>query len=219
MRVQNVSGFKIRQTIDPDFNIIGIGGIEPYRQNGRWYIPKGELWFDRQFIKEKKFLLEVEAVPTIRDLTQRFIDLIRKKTNERFIRKGKPPKFIQKTVKRSGQTIRYIDGSIVRRWLDPDFTFGGHDCVYSYIPKGEIWIDARMDPRDVKHVLIHEQTEQTLMRKNKKTYEVAHEYATAAERESRRRSGAIYPGDPHFSRKWTLTILRKYFKGTTKNLP
>jgi hypothetical protein len=208
-----VDGYKIRQTLDPDFNIIGIGGFDPLQVNRRWYIPKGELWFDGRFVKEKKFLLAVESAPTPKiRIKHRFVDQARHSANKRFIQKGTPPPFTMKTKKQWGVALRYVNGSVVRQYLDPEFVFGGHGYVYSYIPKNEVWLDALMDPCDLSHVLCHERVERDLMKRQKKSYTIAHEYATVAEKEGRRKRGGRYPGDSNFPSSWTHSFLLEYYR-------
>ncbi|MBI3963806.1 MAG: hypothetical protein HY341_02290 [Candidatus Kerfeldbacteria bacterium] len=86
---------------------------------------------------------------------------------------------------------------LVRQYLDPDFIFGGHALVYSYIPSGELWLDALQDPREAPYHLLHERTEYTLMRKGV-PYDSAHDLATAADKAERRKDGiGRYPGDAH----------------------
>ena len=122
------------------------------------------------------------------------------------------PKFTLKTEKRNEVLIKHIHGSIVRQYIDPDFVFGGHGYVYSYIPKNEVWLDALMDPCDLPHVLCHELVEMRLMKDEKKSYITSHEYATIVEKENRRKYGGVYPGDDAFPRSWTHSFLIKYYE-------
>ncbi|HSA94469.1 MAG TPA: hypothetical protein VLJ16_00355, partial [Acidobacteriota bacterium] len=56
-----------------------------------------------------------------------------------------------------------VDGEIVRDVLFIDFTEGGHDKVYSFVPSGEIWIDDDVAPSERKFILLHEAHERVLM--------------------------------------------------------
>ena len=105
-----------------------------------------------------------------------------------------------------------VDGSIVRRYLDPEFILGGHDLVYSYVPANTIWLDAHMDPREMPYILLHEETERRLM-SQKESYDFAHEIATVTDKEARRRGcKAKYPGDADYPWRGLSNqeILKKY---------
>ncbi|PIR03513.1 MAG: hypothetical protein COV59_04955 [Candidatus Magasanikbacteria bacterium CG11_big_fil_rev_8_21_14_0_20_39_34] len=44
-----------------------------------------------------------------------------------------------------------------------DFTCGGHDFVYHFVPSGEVWIDNDIMPKGQKFVLLHELHERRRM--------------------------------------------------------
>src|SRR3989338_1119286 len=52
VRIKLVDGFKIRNTIDIDFPVIGNHDIYPY-------IDRGEFWFDKAFNREKDFFVRM----------------------------------------------------------------------------------------------------------------------------------------------------------------
>lgn len=56
-----------------------------------------------------------------------------------------------------------INGELVRGLFCVDFTEGGHDKVYPFIPKNEVWLDDDLSPRERKFVLLHELHERNLM--------------------------------------------------------
>lgn len=95
---------------------------------------------------------------------------------------------IKKREKIGALTVNYVDGSEVRKKLDPYFMLGGHDLIYAYIPKNNIWIDLRVHPKDLKYTLIHEMDERARMSKGM-AYHDAHDFAIAAERAARRKDG------------------------------
>jgi hypothetical protein len=167
LKIKYVDGYKIRQTLDPDFNIIHYNNPKSGAFESKFYIPRDEIWVDRRFKDE--------------------ISLKRK-------RGRRPKNFVIKTEKRNGLKIEYVDGRMIREYIDPEFVMGGHDLVYKYIPPKTIWIDNRLDPRDIPHILVHELYERKLMSQGK-NYDNAHDYATAAEKESRRKAGGKYIGD------------------------
>ena len=45
---------------------------------------------------------------------------------------------LRPSARRDGLMIWLVEGGYVRRHLDLDFTEGGHDLVYNYIPTGEV---------------------------------------------------------------------------------
>ena len=85
-------------------------------------------------------------------------------------------------------TIRYVDGASVRKALDPYFLLASHDLASSYIPKKEIWIDAKADPKEWKYWLIHALAEREQMSKGL-AHDNAHDFALAAQRMERRKDG------------------------------
>jgi hypothetical protein len=41
----------------------------------------------------------------------------------------------------NGVSVWIVNGRLVRSGFDIDFTEGGHDYVYEFVPEGEVWID------------------------------------------------------------------------------
>lgn len=202
MKIFYVDGFQIRNTLDSDFGLIDQFSDQIADPYPKFYIPKGEVWIDQPFHKETDFLLQVENFytdpanfETIKHAKSQS-KLFDEKRN--FLKKlcSPPPvpDYIQKKETRDGLSVVYVDGSIIRKFIDPEFSFGGHDLVYSYIPKSEVWIDSLMDIREFPYVILHEITERQLMEKDGKSYDIAHEMATVAERETRIKDGlGMYP--------------------------
>lgn len=62
----------------------------------------------------------------------------------------------------SGVAVWIVDGPLVRKELDPDFCFGGHDLVYDFIPEGEIWLDSAMSCEHMHYALVHQLEERRL---------------------------------------------------------
>jgi len=88
----------------------------------------------------------------------------------------KPYIRLLKTVE--GVKVYLVNGGYVRR-KHVDFTEGGHDLVYSYIPKNEIWLDN--DNYDEKpYILMHELTEREAMKRGLR-YSQAHLVANVSE--------------------------------------
>lgn len=195
MKLKYVDGYKIRQHLDPDFSIIHWRDPDPTFFDSKWYIPKGELWFDHCFKGEENFLKKILLKASTRAQAKKFV------------KKNKPKNFIIKEEKRGGLKIQYVDGKTIREFIDPEFVMGGHDLIYKYIPAKTIWLDNKMDKRDIPHILLHEIIERKLMSQGK-NYDISHDYATAAEKESRRKAGGAYIGDS--SHKGTFSVKDYY---------
>ncbi|MBI4896151.1 MAG: hypothetical protein HY832_01240 [Candidatus Aenigmarchaeota archaeon] len=74
-----------------------------------------------------------------------------------------------------------VNGDLVRSLFSVNFTEGGHDLVYSFVPKNEVWIDDDLSPQERPVVLIHELHERFLMAKGW-CYDDAHTMASLLER-------------------------------------
>lgn len=95
-----------------------------------------------------------------------------------------------------GTKVCEVNGTHVRDKIYQDFTMGGHDKVYDFIPdnngKGEIWIDRDMVKKDKNATIEHESTERTKMKKegwrstNGSGYLRAHALANKAEKKYRK---------------------------------
>ena len=86
----------------------------------------------------------------------------------------------------TGVTVWVVDGELVRDVLFIDFTEGGHDKVYAFVPPREVWLDDDLMPEERRFVLLHELYERRLMSKGW-TYPRAHHAASAIEFRCRRR--------------------------------
>lgn len=73
-----------------------------------------------------------------------------------------------------------VDGRLVRSVFDVDFTEGGHDHVYEFVPENEVWIDNDVDEAERPFVLLHELHERNLMEKGW-DYDRAHEDSSKLE--------------------------------------
>jgi hypothetical protein len=62
-----------------------------------------------------------------------------------------------------GVKVWVVDGELVRDVFNIDFTEGGHDKVYRFIPANEVWIDNDVMPEERKFILLHELHERALM--------------------------------------------------------
>jgi hypothetical protein len=200
--IRFVDGFKIRNTLDPDFAMLHTHStaIQKYYMP-KYYIPKGEWWLDVRMKEEMDFLVKVESVD--RPKWIRAGSSFRLYLRKKLLKKGSIPNFVHRKEWRLGYRLVMVDGSIIRLYVDPEFTQGGHDIVYPYVPKGEIWVEKNLHPKEIPFVLHHEITERKLMLRGK-NYDIAHEYGTTAEKDMRRAHGGFYPMDENYP--WTKLI-------------
>ncbi len=192
-RIKYVDGLKIRNRLDTDFGVIGSRAIYSY-------IPAGEIWFDKLYITEKEHFLKIHLAE-LRLMRIMSYEHARRVIEKRFTQKiEKIPGFVVRTKKFKGFTLNYVEGRIIRKYVDPKFILGCHSVglkrneMNNLMGKKEIWIDIRQDKREYKYTLIHEFTEAKLMQK-KMSYNNAHDYSIAAEKAARRKDGAVYLKD------------------------
>ena len=63
----------------------------------------------------------------------------------------------------NGVSVWIVNGRLVRSAFDIDFTEGGHDHVYEFVPEGEVWIDDAIEEKERGFVLLHELHERKRM--------------------------------------------------------
>ncbi len=80
----------------------------------------------------------------------------------------------------AGISVWIVDGRLVRSVFDIDFTEGGHDYVYEFVPENEVWIDNDLEEIERPYVLLHELHERNLMAKGW-DYDKAHEDSSTIE--------------------------------------
>lgn len=56
----------------------------------------------------------------------------------------------------NGVSVWVVNGRLVRSVFDIDFTAGGHDHVYEFVPEDEVWIDDAITEKERGFVLLHE---------------------------------------------------------------
>src|SRR3989344_8486221 len=128
-----VDGYLIRQTLDDDFHILHASAVEgPYHYDTKLYIPANEIWLDYRYKAEQDFLLEMHFFAEKNDLpTNTPFATERKMVKEKLCQQAPVANF--KTERRKGTApepdIVLVDGSVVRKFLDPHFVSGGHRFV------------------------------------------------------------------------------------------
>lgn len=191
--VMLVDGLLIRDFLDTDFTNIHEHSIDVNDFAPQFYIPKNEIWLDHRYADEVDFLLATERIIGSIE-TQSRAAILEQLRSIGFLKEGAPPDFIERTEMNDNIRTRFVNGQIVREYLDPQFVLGGHDLAYNYIPAHEVWLDTKMDQREIPMILTHELVEREQMTKGI-IYDIAHEYATVAERILRRENGGSFPGD------------------------
>ncbi len=84
-----------------------------------------------------------------------------------------------------GVDVWIVSGELVRDLYYVDFTEGGHEFVYDFVPEGEVWIDDDLGPAERAFVILHELHERTLMSTGMK-YPPAHLSSSIIEYKCRR---------------------------------
>ncbi len=187
-----VDGTYVRSHIDEEFTNYG-------QHYAFTFIPKNEFWIDREGKPDElKFFIDhllvehrlmARGVPyddalEAADSTER---AERKKSGDvaKLTAGGNLPDpskvhvHLWKTLE-SGVSVWIVDGRLVRSVFDIDFTEGGHDHVYEFVPENEVWIDNDLEEAERPYVLLHELHERNLMAKGW-DYDRAHEDSSKLE--------------------------------------
>jgi hypothetical protein len=176
-RVWLVDGRFIRTRIDEEFTNFG--------QHFRFrFIPRNEFWIDHLHAPgEEHFyidhlLVENRLMAGGADYDRALALADRAEIKERriidYIQKGIDPgrpkaDYIRKIHKRplktysNGLKVWIVDGELVRDLFFIDYTEGGHDKVYRFIPMAEVWLDDDLTAGERRYVLLHEVHERRLM--------------------------------------------------------
>lgn len=191
-----VDGSYIRENIDEEFTNFG--------QHLRFrFIPAAEFWidFERTPGEEEFFidhlLIENRLMSRGLSYNKALKEADRKESAARhkvdFIRKGLVPlprhkkmlaKIHVRLLKKYSSpplAVWIVDAEIVRDVFFIDFTEGGHDKVYRFVPAGEVWLDDDLKLSERRFVLLHEVHERRLMATRNWTYDKAHRSASRIE--------------------------------------
>ncbi len=191
-----VDGKYIREHLDIEFT----NCAQHYQFH---FIPKNEFWIDRfRIAGEEKYYINSmllmnkllargikhkEAVK-IADKQERQERLKSKFAKRYSVLRGNKKKlinFIHKKFLRefsnSKVKVWFVKGRCVRDLYFPDFTHGGNDKVYKFVPKYEVWIDDSLNPKERKFAAVHELYERNLIAYKSLKYEKAHKLASKLE--------------------------------------
>ena len=169
-----VDGKYVRCNIDEEFTNFG--------QHFRFrFIPENEFWLDKEHGdgNEEKYFVEhmlaenrfMAAGMTWKRANEK-ADMIEKRERNKaealktVDKKNCIDKIHKKLLKKYSKKIKVwvVNGMLVRDLYFTDFTEGGHDKVYSFVPEKEVWLDDDLSLREMKFVLLHELHERHLMR-------------------------------------------------------
>ena len=189
-----VDGALIRKEINENF-------VKCADNNQFDFIPKNEFWIDEdldqkeyryfidRFIYEKGLLDSGENYAKADKKADEFERNERQNSAEvlqiyesKHSKKDLLEKIKIKTIEKYSDKIKIwlVDGNLVRSFFLLDYCEGGHDLVYPFIPKKEIWIEEALSPEERKFIILHELHERYLMSRGK-SYKNAHIGATEVE--------------------------------------
>jgi hypothetical protein len=178
LQIWIVDGPYIRGNIDEEFTNFG----QHYRFK---YIPENEFWMDREAQHEEylffieHLLVEHRLMAKGMPYEQALPEADRTERKERRLA-GDVSKLTHHGEKlpdgkdvherlwkklESGLSVWVVNGRMVRSVFDIDFTEGGHDYVYEFVPQNEIWIDDAIVETERGYVLLHELHERNRMAK------------------------------------------------------
>ena len=170
-----VDGQYVRKNIDEEFTNFG----QHYRFR---FIPLHEFWIDEEHgLGEEQFFIDhllvehrlmaggmiydkaLEKADAVERRERRKTELIREIS--RLPKKAIVENIHKRPLKKYSGTVRVwvVKGELVRSLYFIDFTEGGHDKVYHFVPKNEVWLDDDLGPGERKFVLLHELHERHLM--------------------------------------------------------
>ncbi|MGD0726477.1 MAG: hypothetical protein ABSB63_13045 [Spirochaetia bacterium] len=175
-RIWTVDGSYVRGHIDEEFTNFG--------QHFRFpYIPEDELWLDQEAEHDERqffidhLLVEHRLMKAGRPYGEAIVEADRQERKERrragdvrkatgsgaFLPAGKS--MHEKLWKRleNAVTVWIVNGRLVRSTFDIDFTEGGHDKVYEFVPGEEVWIDDAIVEQERGYILLHELHERNRM--------------------------------------------------------
>jgi hypothetical protein len=176
IQVWIVDGAYIRGHIDEEFTNFG----QHYRYP---YIPEREFWIDAEAEDDERaffidhLLVEHQRMAKGASYAEAITEADRVERRERrragdvrkVTRRGKElpdptaaHERLWKTLE-NGTQVWIVNGRLVRSVFDIDFTAGGHDHVYEFVPQGQVWIDGDIEEKERGFVLLHELHERNRM--------------------------------------------------------
>ncbi len=193
LTVWAVDGAYVRGHVDEEFTNFG----QHYRYK---YIPENEFWIDQGTRSDEwKFFIDhllvehrlmeggmsyknalVAADAEERKERRRAGDVDKITERRQKLPKGQDVHVRLWKKLKSGVSVWIVDGRLVRSVFDIDFTAGGHDYVYEFVPENEVWIDDDIAENERGYVLLHELHERNRMAKGW-DYDKAHNESSRLE--------------------------------------
>jgi len=152
-------------------------------------IPKYEMWIDRDFgepeykyyiphmIKEWELMDKGKSYKTAITVADKLEQKMRNDDEKKGCK-------IEKLEDIDGCEVWLVNGKTVRNNYNIDFTEGGHDKVYDFVPPNEIWISDEISAKERPYILAHEYNERCDMAQGE-DYDSAHNKASFFERKLR----------------------------------
>jgi hypothetical protein len=197
VKIWIVDGAYIRKGINEEFSNFGHHFSIPQ-------IPRDEIWLDREahpdeqrfFIAhaviERQAMLDGKSYEEARHLACDAEYRLREHTPDlRHVAPGRSlPEADRVHVRlrkalEDGTSVWIVDGRLVRTVFDIEFTEGGHEFVYEFVPHGQVWVDDDVVEEEIGYVILHELHERNLMAKGM-PYDAAHASASKLELHCRR---------------------------------
>ncbi len=185
INVYIVDGGYIRRELNDQFTNFG----QHYRFP---FIPINEFWLDQQHGHgEYKYyidhlLVEHELMKKGRSYPAALIQASKVEKHARI--QGDNKKLLNERLLKTinGVRICLVNGESVRDIYEVNFTEGGHDKVYSWVPDKTIYIDDVLPEKEREYTILHEVGERNLMVKGL-DYNRAHNNISRVERKVRKK--------------------------------
>ena len=194
-KVYVVDGGWVRRELDIEFTNFGVHGRHPF-------IPPDEVWIDvADNLDDFAFYVTNAALVCARQLTgvpyeTALAQAAEAEVTERVMAGDATNANANADVRLAlighaadGVSVWMVSGRLVRSRMYLDFTMGGHDLVYAFIPQREVWIDDDVTPFEREYVLAHELHERHTMARGA-DYATAHPMASFLELDMRRHPGS-----------------------------
>jgi hypothetical protein len=213
--VYSVNGLAVRNVAQPDEEFGNFATQDDFPD----LIPKGEIWISEKIAEREGVFFIANALTQLAlqargASSERCYDegleverLLREKLNGVAFRDAKPHKkvpdeiylgqYIELPDSRGPVEVWLIDGNLARSYYKTDYTEGGHDYVYPWVPRSEIWVEDGVDHRELPFIVAHEYLERRLMRDAGLKYDPAHEVCAKVEFDLRKNAkvkGFLAPG-------------------------
>jgi hypothetical protein len=192
-----VDGAYVRKNVNEEFSNFG-------HHFSIAQIPKNEIWLDREAhpdeqkffiahaLTERGAMVDGKDYDTARHLACEAEYKLRARSGDlrRVAPKGCLPQAERVHIRLrkkllDGTAVWIVHGRLVRSVFDIEFTEGGHEYVYEFVPHGELWIDDDVTEQEIGYVILHELHERNLMAKGM-TYDDAHADSSKIELQCRR---------------------------------